>query len=74
MDGFSFIIVEEIAVLSSRPPYSTELNVVSFCGGWPRFDIRRWRTESDGKHPGRGAQLSRAEMRVLRDKLNEMEL
>ena len=74
VDGFSFNIVEEIAVLSCRAPYSTELNVVSFDDAYPKYDIRRWRTEDGVKHPAKGCQLGRAEMRVLRDALNKMVL
>ena len=74
MDDFAFEIVEEIAKRSSRPPYSTELNVVSFNDAYPKYDIRRWRTEDGVKHPARGVQLGRAEMRALRDVLNTIEL
>ncbi len=74
MYDFAFKIVREVAVLSSEPPYSTELNVVSFNDAYPKYDIRRWRTEDGVKHPARGVQLGRSEMRALRDVLNKMEL
>ncbi len=43
MDNFSYEIVEEIAVLSENPKgWRKELNLVSWNGRPPKFDLRDW--------------------------------
>lgn len=47
MKDFNYEIIERIAVLSEteRPTYSNtiELNLISFNGRAPKYDIRAWR-------------------------------
>lgn len=64
-------IVEPIAVLSENEKgYTKEINLVSWNGAEPKFDIRNW-------HPGRertgkGIALTKDEARVLVKAMNEM--
>ena len=69
--GITCEIVEPIAVLSENEKgYTKEINLVSWNGAEPKFDIRNW-------HPGRersgkGITLTKDEARVLAKAMNEM--
>ena len=60
----SFDIVEQLGVITS---YSTgwckELNLVSWNGGTPKYDIRDW--APDHEHMSRGVTLHEKEMRTV---------
>ena len=73
MDDISCEIVMQIGVLSqSRSGWTKELNLVSWNGRAPKYDIRDW---SPGHQKmGRGVTLSREELLALRDLLNSWEL
>lgn len=62
----SYQIVEQIGVIST---YSTgwnkELNLVSWNGGQPKYDIRDW--DPDHEHMSRGVTLHEKEMRQIFD-------
>ena len=64
-------IVEPIAVLSENERgYTKEINLVSWNGAEPKFDIRNW-------HPGReklgkGITLTKAEIINLMDAMKEV--
>lgn len=64
-------ITKEIAVLSENERgYTKEINLVSWNGGEPKYDIRNW-------HPGRekcgkGITLTRDEIFALYDALKEV--
>ena len=64
-------IVEPIAVLSENEKgYTKEINLVSWNGAEPKFDIRNW-------HPGRersgkGITLTKEEIMNLMDAMEEM--
>lgn len=68
---FSFEIVEEIAVLSENPKgWTKELNLVSWNGRPPKFDLRDW---SPGHEKmGKGITISNEEFDVLRNTLKQM--
>ena len=69
--GITCEIVEPIAVLSENEKgYTKEINLISWNGAEPKFDIRNW-------HPGRersgkGITLTKDEARVLAKAMNEM--
>jgi hypothetical protein len=66
-------IVMQIGVLSqSRSGWLKELNLVSWNGNPPKYDIRDW--SGDHSQMGRGVTLSREELLALRDLLNQWEL
>lgn len=62
----TFEITEHLGVLAT---YSTgwrrELNIVSWNGGTPKYDIRDW--DPDHEHMSRGITLHEKEMRLMLD-------
>ena len=73
MDDISCEIVMQVGVLSqSGSGWTKEVNLVSWNGRAPKYDIRDW---SPGHEKmGRGVTLTREEMLALRDLLNSWEL
>ena len=69
--GITCEIVEPIAVLSENEKgYTKEINLVSWNGAEPKFDIRNW-------HPGRersgkGITLTREEIMNLMDAMEDV--
>ena len=62
----SFDIVEEIGVLTTYTTgWSKELNLVSWNGGAPKYDIRDW--SPDHSRMSRGVTLHEKEMRLILD-------
>jgi len=73
MDEINCEIVMQIGVVSQSPSgWTKELNLVSWNGRAPKYDIRDW---SPGHEKmGKGVTLSRKELLALRDLLNSWEL
>lgn len=72
MADFEFDIVEEIGVLSeSRRGWTRELNLVSWNGADPKYDIRDW--SPDHERMGKGISLSVDEFNALRKILDNMD-
>lgn len=68
---FSYEIVEEIAVLSENPKgWTKELNLVSWNGRSPKFDLRDWAPGHEKM--GKGITLSNEEFDILRNTLKQM--
>ena len=69
--SFEYEILEHIATLSTSKSGNIlkELNVVSYRGQPPKFDIRAWRRDSDGERPLRGVTLDNAEFQALKEAL-----
>lgn len=78
MADFNYSIEEEIAVLSeNKKGYTKELNLISYNGAEPKYDIRSWSPaeDEDGeKKMGKGITLTKEEVIALRDALNELEI
>lgn len=70
---FTYIIERHIATIGSIGDLSTELNVVRYCDGKAKYDLRKWRTGSSEKKMQKGVTLTRDELLLLRDALNSME-
>ena len=71
MDKFSYEIVEEIAVLSeNQRGWRKELNLVSWNGRPPKFDLRDWGPEHENM--GKGVTLSNEEFAELKKALLSM--
>lgn len=70
MAEIKFEIKKHLGVLSNKGPdaWNTELNVVSWNEGAPKFDIRSWDPEHE--KCGKGITLSGDEMKELRKILN----
>jgi hypothetical protein len=73
MDEINYEIVMQIGVFSqSGSGWTKELNLVSWNGRDPKYDIRDW---SPGHEKmGKGVTLSREELLALRDLLNQWDL
>ena len=65
-------VIEEVGVLSENTRgWRKELNVISWNGANPKYDIRDWAPEKE--RMGKGITLTRDEIRKLRDILNQMD-
>jgi hypothetical protein len=73
MDDIDYELVMQIGVVSqSNSGWTKELNLISWNGRAPKYDIRDW---SPGHQKmGKGVTLSREELLALRDLLNSWEL
>lgn len=73
MAEFTYEITQRICVLSEGANgWERQLNLVSWNGREPKYDIRDW--APDNAKMGKGISLSAQEMERLRDILSEMEL
>lgn len=67
----SFEIVEHIGVLSTGTKgWTKELNLVSWNGCEPKYDIREWSPEHDKM--GKGLTFSKDELEELKDILEKL--
>lgn len=72
MAEFKYEITQELGVLSeSKSGWTRELNMVSWNGAAPKYDIRDW--SPDHEKMGKGISLSEEELETLRELLNELE-
>lgn len=70
---FKFEIVKNIATLSTeKSGWTKELNLVSFNDQVPKYDLRTW--DPEHQKMGKGVSLSRGEMALLRDSIENLEL
>ena len=73
MAEFTYEVTERIAVLSTNARgWERQLNMVSWNGNPPKYDIRDW--SPDGTRMGKGISLTEEELKTLKDILNDMEL
>ena len=73
MSDFNYEIVRELGVISERKGgWSKQLNLISWNGAEPKYDIRDW--SPDREKMGKGITLSAAELQSLTDLLNDIEL
>ena len=63
MNDFSFKITEHIATLSTRGTWTLELNLVSWGGRKPTFDLRKW--SADHTKMSKGISLTQDEFDAL---------
>ncbi len=69
MAEISFTIEEHIGVLSTNAKgWKKELNLVSWNGRAPKYDLRDW--DADHVKMGKGITLNEDEMKALRELLN----
>mgnify|MGYP004511264901 CR=1 FL=1 len=70
MAEIKYDIIENIGVLStSAKGWTKELNLISWNGGAPKFDVRDWAPEHEKM--GKGITISRDEAKILVDLLNK---
>ena len=73
MANIKYEIKETIGILSDSPKgWSKELNLISWNGREPKYDLRDW--APDHAKIGKGVTLSVDELKKLRDLLNELDL
>jgi hypothetical protein len=73
MDNIDYEIVMQIGLLSQSPTgWTKEVNLISWNGRAPKYDIRDW--APGHQKMGKGVTLSREEILALRDLLNSWEL
>lgn len=71
-EDFSYEILEEIAVLSENPKgWRKELNLISWNGRPPKFDVRDWAPGHEKM--GKGITLSNEEFQALQVALRKMD-
>ena len=69
-DEIKYEIVEEIAVLSrDKSGWQFELNLVSWNGNKPKFDLRRW--SPDHEKMNKGITFDEEEAKALLEALKE---
>lgn len=72
-DDFSFEITKQIGEISkSKSGWAFELNMVSWGGREPKFDLRSW--APDHQKMGKGVTLTQEDLVSLKALLNAMEL
>ena len=72
---FTFDLQQHLATLSDSGKLSTELNIISYSGTEPRYDLRRWRQTRNGeKRMQKGLTMNAEELRKLRDILNAFDI
>ena len=65
MEKIEYEIIESFGTLSTAPSgWTKELNLVSWNGGEPKYDIRQW--APDHAKMGKGVSLSREEAEELK--------
>lgn len=66
MSTFNYEIIDTIAVLSEGSKgWKKELNLISWNGREPKYDIRDW--SEDHQKMGKGVTLSKEEVEKLKD-------
>lgn len=71
MAEISFEIVKHLAVLSKSPKgWKKELNLISWNGRAPKYDIREW--DPNHEKMGKGVTLSENELEKLKDILHSL--
>ena len=69
MADFKFDIVEHLGVISEKG-WTKELNLVSWNGARPKFDLRDW--APDHEKMGKGITLSNEEFEALKDLMSKL--
>ncbi|OFI05538.1 hypothetical protein CLOACE_16210 [Clostridium acetireducens DSM 10703] len=73
MADIKYEIKENLGVVSESPKgWTKELNLVSWNGRTPKYDLRDWAPNHEKM--GKGITLSAEELKELRDILNDMDL
>lgn len=73
MADMKFEIKESIGSISQSPKgWNKELNLISWNGNTPKYDLRDW--APDHEKMGKGITLTAEELRALKELLNGMDL
>ena len=72
MPDIKFTITEHLATLSTSPKgWTKELNMVSWNGAAPKYDLREW--SPDHSKMGKGLTLTKEELRTLMAALEKIQ-
>ncbi len=72
-DEFSFEVVQNLGVVSEgKGGWKTELNLVSWGGRPPKYDIRSW--SPDHQKMGKGSTFTKEELAALKNLLDSITL
>ena len=72
-DDFSFEITQRIGELSkSKGGWALELNMVSWGGRDPKYDLRSW--SPDRQEMGKGITMTKEELAALKELLSTVDL
>lgn len=72
MADIKYDIIEEIGVLSENAKgWRKEINLISWNGAAPKYDIREWAPEHEKM--GKGVTLSKEEIETLKNILSTVE-
>lgn len=72
MADIKYEVIETIAVLSESPKgWTKELNLVSWNGRDPKYDLRDW--APDKAKMGKGVTLTKEDLTSLKTALNELD-
>lgn len=69
---FTYEIVRHVATVTEGGALVMELNLISYNGNEPKYDLRKWRTVDGNKKMQKGITLTPEELRDLRYILNKM--
>jgi len=72
---FEYEIKEKIATISVKGKnndFAMELNVISFNGNRPKYDLRNWKRSENLML--KGITMTAEELQTLKDTLNEMDI
>lgn len=70
MESVEYKIIENFGAISTSPSgWTKELNLISWNGGEPKYDIRQW--APDHAKMGKGVSLSREEAEELKNLLTK---
>ena len=70
---FEYQIIRELGVISEKSTgWSKQLNLISWNGAEPKYDIRDWAPNREKM--GKGVSLTAAELQALMDLLDKVEL
>lgn len=71
-NNFKYEVLKNIGVLKTSGNVTTEINLISFNGGEPKYDIRKWDKVNNKMY--KGITLSKEEMKILKLLLNNEEI
>ncbi len=71
-DDFTFEIIRHLGTVSEKKGWTVELNLVSWGGRDPKYDIRSW--SPDHQKMGKGITMTKEEMENLKTLLSSVEL
>lgn len=73
MANVKYEIIKDLGVLSERDSgWSKQLNLISWNGAEPKYDIREWAPNRE--NAGKGVTLTAAELQALGELINDIEL